>query len=136
MTITEICRIFIYNNTGEPKIKTINQINPMNTVNTHRKISEIEADLKVATKNRKNWINLQNEGGEGYVDESVIESLVAELVDAKAAQSPLKTNLAGEKAWFNAQGFTGADMQKAQKACLARGYTVSDLMIAAKAAKK
>ena len=107
----------------------------MNTINTHRKISEIEADLKVATKIRKNWIKLQNEGGEGYADDSVIEALANELVEAKAAQSPLKTNLAGEKAWFNAQGFTGADMQKAQKACLARGYTVSDLMSASKAAK-
>lgn len=31
LTIAEICRIFLYNNTGEPKIKTINPINQMTT---------------------------------------------------------------------------------------------------------
>ena len=100
-----------------------------------RDIQDIKSDLKTATLRRENIKNVNSEGGEGYNDETQIELLSAELIAAKKAQSPLKLNLSAERSWFNAQGFTGADMQKAQKACVARGYTVADLMAAAKAAK-
>ena len=104
----------------------------MDNKTTHREIKVIEAELKTASVARQNWINIQNEGSEGYVDDSKIEELAAELTLAHAAASPLQSNLAAEKSWFNAQGFTRADLQKAQKACLARGYTVAELMAAAK----
>jgi hypothetical protein len=113
----------------------------MDNNNTHRSVKQIEADLVETRKAFDQYANVQFEGHSDpdnyYLNphHKKIEALAAELAAAKDAQSPLKTNLAAEKAWFNAQGFTGADMQKAQKACLARGYTVSDLMAAAKAAK-
>jgi hypothetical protein len=113
----------------------------MENNNTHREIKEIEADLVEARKAFDQYSNVQFEGHSDpdnyYLNphHKKIEALASELAAAKAACSPLKTNLAAEKAWFNSQGFTGADMQKAQKACLARGYTVSELMAAAKASK-
>lgn len=103
--------------------------------NTHRSITDIEADLKAAGIKRDNFRRVNNEGQGGYVDESEIVALSAELQAAKAAVSPLALDLAAEKAWFNAQGFTGRDLQGANKACLARGYSLSDLQAACKAAK-
>jgi len=108
-----------------------------NTKNTtHREIAEIEADLKVASRARQNWINIQNEGAGGYVDDTRIEALSQELIAAQKARSPLASNLSAEIAWFNAQGYTGLDLQKANKACLARGYALYELQAACKAAKE
>ena len=102
---------------------------------THRTVSEIEADLKAAGIKRDNFRRVINEGQGGYVDESEIERLAAELTAAQKAASPLVRDLAGEKAWFNGQGFTGRDLAAANKACLARGYSFADLQAACKAAK-
>ena len=100
-----------------------------------RSISEIEADLKAASIKRDNFRNVINEGQGGYVDESEIETLREELHAARKAASPLTLNLAGEREWFKAQGFTAANLQAANAACIARGYSLSDLQAAAKAAK-
>jgi len=102
---------------------------------THRTVSEIEADLKTAAIKRDNFRRVINEGQGGYVDESEIETLTAELLEAHKASSPLIIDLAAEKAWFNGQGFTGKDISAANKACLARGYSLADLQAACKAAK-
>lgn len=102
---------------------------------THRAISEIEADIKSAGIKRDNFRHVNNEGQSGYVDESEIVSLTAEYHAAQKAVCPLTLDLAGERAWFNAQGFTGRDLQAAAKACLARGYSLAELQSASKAAQ-
>lgn len=100
-----------------------------------RQISEIESDLRAAGIKRDNFRRINNEGQGGYVDESEIESLSAELAAARNASSPLTLDLAGERAWFNSQGYTAATIGQANAACLARGYSLSDLQSACKAAK-
>jgi hypothetical protein len=100
-----------------------------------RSVSEIEAELRAARIKRDNFRRVINEGQGGYVDETEIEKLSAELQSAKAAASPLATDLAAERAWFNGQGFTGRDLAAANKACLARGYSLADLQAACKAAR-
>ena len=99
-----------------------------------RTIEEIKKDLAAATTKRNNFRATINEGQDGYLDESDIERLSAELIAAERAQSPLVRDLAGERAWFNAQGFTGADLARANAACLARGYSLADLQTACKKA--
>ena len=99
-----------------------------------RTIEEIKKDLQAATARRDNFCATINEGQGGYLDESDIERLSAELIAAERAQSPLVRDLAGERAWFNAQGFTGADLARANSACLARGYSLADLQAACKKA--
>ena len=103
---------------------------------TTRAITEIEADLKAATAKRSAFRAINNEGQGGYVDETEIERLTAEIAAAQKAASPLVRDLAGEKSWFNGQGFTGRDIAAANKACLARGYSLADLQAACKAAKQ
>lgn len=110
-------------------------LNPKPLKSMTRSISEIEADLKATGIKRDNFRRVINEGQGGYVDESEIEALSAELQAAKAAISPLATDLATEKAWFNSQGFTGRDLHAANKACLARGYSLSELQAACKTSK-
>lgn len=100
-----------------------------------RTIEEITTDLKAATIRRDTFRAVQNENGGGYIDESEIERLGAELIAAEKAASPLVRDLAAERAWFNAQEFTGADLAKANSACLARGYSLAELQAACKGAK-
>jgi hypothetical protein len=102
---------------------------------TTRTIQEIEADLKAATIKRDKFSRVINEGQGGYVDESEIKALSNELADARKSACPLSIDLAGERAWFNAQGFTGKDIAAANAACLKRGYSLADLQAACKAAK-
>ena len=97
-----------------------------------RTIEEITKDLKTATIRRDNFIVAQNENAGGYIDETEIEHLTFELIAAEKAASPLARDLAAERAWFNAQGFTGADLAKANAACIARGYSLADLQAACK----
>jgi hypothetical protein len=99
-----------------------------------RPITEIEADLKVAASARAAYRATINEGQGGYVDESAIERLTAELEAAKAAGSPLATRegIQAEREWAKGQGWTGKDLQAANKACLARGYSVAELQAAIK----
>jgi len=99
-----------------------------------RTIEEIKKDLQAATARRDSFRATINEGQGGYVDETEIERLSAELITAERAQSPLVRDLAGERAWFNAQGFTGSDLARANAACIARGYSLSDLQSACKKA--
>lgn len=99
-----------------------------------RTVSEIAADLKAAGVKRDNFRNLVNEGQGGYLDESHIEALSKELIAASIAACPLTRDLAGERTWFQRQGFTVRDLAAANKACLARGYSLADLQAACKAA--
>ncbi len=101
---------------------------------THRPISEIEADLKSAGIKRDNFRRVINEGQGGYVDESEIEHLAAELQAAKNAASPLATREGIEAAreWAKTQGWTANDLAEANKACLARGYSLAELQSAIK----
>ncbi|MEI8293006.1 MAG: hypothetical protein WCG66_03645 [bacterium] len=99
-----------------------------------RTIEEIKKDLQAATARRDSFRATINEGQGGYVHETEIERLSAELITAERAQSPLVRDLAGERAWFNAQGFTGSDLARANAACIARGYSLSDLQSACKKA--
>jgi hypothetical protein len=105
------------------------------TTTAHRTVSEIEADLKAAGIKRDNFRRLINEGQGGYVDETEIEALSAELAFARKASCPLTLDLAGERAWFNAQGFTPRDLQAANNACNKRGYSLAMFQAACKAAK-
>jgi hypothetical protein len=105
------------------------------TTTAHRTISEIEADLKQAASKVNHFRKVINEGQGGYVDESSVEDLTQELHAALAACSPLTLDLAGERAWFNGQKFTGKDLAAANKACLSRGYSLAELQAANKASK-
>ena len=104
-------------------------------MSTTRTINEIKSELEAAVKERNNFRAIANEGQGGYIDDTKIERLSAELRDAEKADCPLKRDLTGERAWFNAQGFTGKDLAAANKACLARGYSLADLQAACKASK-
>jgi hypothetical protein len=93
---------------------------------------KISSALAAADLARANFRATINEGQGGYVDKTEIERLSDELIAADRAQSPLVRDLAGERTWFNAQGFTGADLARANAACLARGYSLADLQTACK----
>lgn len=101
---------------------------------THRSITAIESDLKAAAAKRAQFRATLNEGQGGYVDESEIARLSAELQAAKAALSPLSTRdgIAAEREWAKAQGWTGNDLAAANKSCLARGYSLAELQAAIK----
>lgn len=101
---------------------------------THRPITEIEADLKAAAAKRSAFRSTNNEGQGGYVDEAEIERLAAELQAAQAAASPLSTRegIQAEREWAAAQKWTARDIQAANKACLARGYSLAELQAAIK----
>jgi hypothetical protein len=101
--------------------------------------NEIQADLDQARKKYDNWNNVQNEGAtDGYNPHlDGIQKLADELAEVEKAEKADKLSgdsLKAEQAWFNAQGFTSPAL--AQKACLKRGYTMSDLFAAVKAAKQ
>lgn len=98
-------------------------------------VSQIESDLKAAGIKRDNFCRVINEGQGGYVDESKIEALTVDYHTARKAVCPLTLDLAGERAWFNAQGFTGKDLAAANKACIARGYSLADLQASVKSSK-
>lgn len=100
---------------------------------TIRSISKIEADLKAAAAKRAKFRSTINEGQGGYVDETEIERLAEELSAARKASSPLTLDLAGERAWFNSQGFRCPSTANA--ACLKRGYSLAELQAACKAAQ-
>jgi len=112
-----------------------NEPNQNMTAIKHRTVSEIESDIKVASIKRNSFRKVINEGQGGYIDDSDIEALSAELSAARSASSPLTVDLAIERAWFNGQGFGSNDLAAANVACLARGYSLADLQAACKAAK-
>ena len=109
-----------------------NQPNNTMQTTTHRTIAEIEADLVAAGRQRDRFRAIINEGQGGYTDESKIESLLEELHAAQDATCPLKRDIAGERAWFNGQGFRS--VIDAERACRARGYSMQQLKDAIKAA--
>lgn len=99
--------------------------------------TEIISDMQTvgAMRDRHNAIN--NEGAKDGFNphEETLAKLSLELEAARKAESPLAHNLAAERAWFNAQGFTSANIADANKACLARGYSFNEFVTACKAAK-
>ena len=101
---------------------------------TTRSTSEITADLKSATAERAQYRALHNEGQGGYATDKKIEQLAAELTAAVKAQSPLATitGIETARAWAKEQNWTAKDMQAANNACLARGYSLSELQAAIK----
>jgi hypothetical protein len=101
---------------------------------THRPINQIESDLRTAGVARDNFRRLYNEGQGGYVDETEIERLTAELRAARAAASPLATRegIQAEREWAKAKNWTSKDLQAANQACLARGYSLAELQAAIK----
>jgi hypothetical protein len=105
----------------------------MNTT-APRTVSEIEADLKAAAAERAQFRAIHNEGQGGYVDDSQIVRLTAELAAAKAAASPLATRegIAAAREWAKGQAWTAKDLAAANKACLARGYSLAELQAAIK----
>ncbi len=101
---------------------------------TTRPITSIESDLKAAAAKRAAFRAVNNESQGGYVDESEIERLSAELASARAAASPLATRegIESARAWAKAQGWTAKDLAAANTACLARGYSLAELQAAIK----
>jgi hypothetical protein len=107
-----------------------------------RTTNEVQAELAQARRAFDNYNNVQFEG-HGTPDNyylnphhKAIEALAAELYEIEQAAKAIKLSgdsLQAERAWFNGQGFTRPDL--AQKACQARGYQMSDLFAAIKAAK-
>jgi len=99
-----------------------------------RTINDIQNEINQIVKATKNYNNVVNEGFSGQNPyETKLDELHKELAAANRAAIALKLSgesLQAERAWFNAQGFTRPDL--AQKACLARGYTMSDLFAAIK----
>jgi len=121
-------RILILSRGKQPNDKPNNQMTK----------NEILAALKQAGINRDNHNATYNEGAtDGFnPHEDKIAELAEKLseITKKEKEAILSgDSLKSEKAWFNAQGFRAANV--AQAACLERGYTVSELMSAAKAAK-
>lgn len=100
-----------------------------------RTINDIQNEINQIGKAIKNYNNVVNEGFGGQTPyEAKLDELTKELAAANRAAIDLKLSgesLQVERAWFNAQGFTRPDL--AQKACLARGYTLNDLFAATKA---
>lgn len=95
---------------------------------------QIVAELKAEGILRDNYNNLNEGAPDGYnPHEDRLTHLSEELIRIEKEQSPLTSDLAGERAWFNAQGFTGAELQRANTACLERGYSLSELQAAVKA---
>lgn len=102
-----------------------------------RTINDIQNEINQIVKASKNYNNVVNEGYSGGYNpcDKQIEELSKELYEATQIEVAKKLsgdNLKAERAWFNAQGFSRPDL--AQKACLARGYTMQDLFDAVKKA--
>jgi hypothetical protein len=99
-----------------------------------RSITTIEAELRAATAKRASFRRVNNECGGGYIDETEIEALTAELRAAQSAASPLATRegIQAQREWAKSQNWTGADLAAANAACLARGFSLSDLQAAIK----
>ncbi len=109
---------------------------------TIRNKTEIQTELSQARRAYDNYNNVQNEGYDcpdrAYLNPhfETIQTLANELHEVEQTETADKLSgesLKTEQAWFNAQGFTRPDL--AQKACRARGYNMSDLTSAVKAAK-
>ena len=100
-----------------------------------RTAAQIEADLKTAAINRSQYRAIYNEGQGGYLDETEIERLTAELAAATTAASPLATRegIQAEREWAKGQGWTAANLSAANASCLARGYSLDELQAAIKA---
>ena len=99
-----------------------------------RSTAEIEADIKAAAVKRAKFRALYNDGQGGYIDDTEIERLTAELQAAKAAASPLATRegIQAEREWAKGQGWTAANLAAANASCLVRGYSLDELQSAIK----
>ena len=99
-----------------------------------RTTTEITTEMQAQGKLRDQYNMTNNEGAtDGYnPHEDRLGELSDELATARKNESPLTNDLQGEREWFNSQGFTGQDIQKANQSCLARGYSLSELQAACK----
>jgi len=93
--------------------------------------STLEQSIKTAATMRAKFTH---ESAEYNFWDNKISAASDELRIINANSCPLVTDLATEKAWFNSQGFTGADLQKANAACRSRGYALCELQSACKSA--
>jgi len=96
---------------------------------------DITTEMQAEGKLRDQYNRVNNEGAtDGYnPHEDRLGELSDELAAARENESPLKNDLQGERDWFNSQGFTGQDLQKANQACIDRGYSLAELQSACKA---
>ena len=124
--------LFLVKRGGREDCAAVNRHQPIMTAT--RTTAQIEADLKSAAANCAAFRRTINEGQGGYIDDTEIERLSAELVAAKAAASPLTTRegIQAEREWAKGQGWTAANLAAANKACLARGYSLDELQAAIK----
>jgi hypothetical protein len=111
---------------------------PMST----RTKTQIQADLDKARRDFDAYNNVHFEGNSDPDNvtlnphHATIQALAAELYEVDQAEIAAKLSgdsLKAEQAWFNGQKFTRPDV--AQAACRERGYNMSDLFAAIKAAK-
>lgn len=104
-----------------------------------QQIQDQEKEVKIIGQKYTAYKNGMLEGGEGYNQyETKLEVAVGQLGNLK--RDKLNILLSGdslkvERDLFNANKFTNQQMQQAQKWCLNRGYTVSNLMSAVKKTK-
>ena len=103
-----------------------------------RTTKEIIKEMQELGRLRDQHNETYNEGAiDGFnPHEERLAKLSEEFDAARQAESPLTNNLAGEREWFNSQGFTGAELKKANAACKVRGYSLAELQSAAKASGK
>ena len=91
-----------------------------------------ETDLKTLEGKRAAYNSFENEGAtDGFnpYEDEIAEKAEA-LMKEEKAKSPLLSDLAVEREWFNASKFTSAAV--ANTACLKRGYSLADLQAAVK----
>lgn len=83
-------------------------------------------------RDRYNAVHNESSLGNYNPHEDRLAELGEELEVAMRAESPLSTRegIQREREW--AKGQNWGDLQKAQKACLARGYSLADLQSAIK----
>lgn len=108
--------------------------NQQTNMTTPHNMDDIGVDIATATATRAQYRALHNEGQDGYSDDKQIEALAVELIEAQKAASPLATRegIESEREWARSQSWTSKDIASANNACLARGYSLSDLEAAIK----
>jgi len=96
----------------------------------------IIAEMQAVAIKRDNHNSLYNEGRpDGYnPHESRLSELSQLLHIARSKESPLATRegIEAERAWAKSQGWTATNVQAANKACIARGYSLAELQAAIK----
>jgi hypothetical protein len=98
--------------------------------------ADIIKDMQAEAQLRDRYNTVQNEGArDGFnPHENRLGKLSAELAEVQKAESPLATRegIQIQREWAAAQKWTANDLQAANKACLARGYSLAELQAAIK----